>query len=278
MRRVVMIVVVAVLLAACDSGTSTGTSAPTTTVASSSIDLLTADRAEWWRRDRQPAAPPDVVQSCQPPDFRLPLDMLIHSAPVIVAGTVAGVEGPFWNQASGGPWEADYDTDFIDAWMYREVTLDVDEVLWDDLGLPDPVTFIASGHGGPQVQCPDNGPPFGTGDQVIVLLSSRAFLLRENAVDVIQDHGAAYGTLRVFTVGDELRYRQYRQSTARVTVEVDDPIPERYPDGITLDEFRRLVLEVKATDRPDDQWDSFYELETAAEIRELLGLPDPPTP
>ena len=145
----------------------------------------------WWRAYRTEAvgdASPDAVVDT----LAIGLDLLMSRAQVAVRGVVRSVDGPYWNQADGQFWSRQ-EEDFTFQSIYREVTIDVVEVLWDELGdaqVGRPFPFIAVGDGkggGPRSgDLPGDGAVYAEGDEVVVLLEWRVFNFRETGTDVYQ--------------------------------------------------------------------------------------------
>ena len=83
-------------------------------------------------------SPPDIFDSTYE---YVPFETMIKEAGVIVAGKVIAVGETRWNQDSGEYWEetfkdGDYET-IVSALPYYEITMSVDQLLADSLGVKD---------------------------------------------------------------------------------------------------------------------------------------------
>lgn len=134
-------------------------------------------------------------------------DGVIYAAPLVVRATVASVGGPFWNAADGQKWThrlRDTDEgprDYTTPELYREVTLEVKEILRDDHGFADEALTVFAYGGGPDTEDRNayrNGH-FTPGEEVIVFLARQAFFMRESSLVV---HMPFYGAAGVYHIED----------------------------------------------------------------------------
>lgn len=140
-------------------------------------------------------------------------DGVIYTAPAAVIGTVTSVTGPFWNQANGQKWDGadgplpDAVIDYTVPMRYREVTLQVVEVLWDDIDLSsEKLTMLVSGGGDTQVgDEPFKAGQFTEGEEVLVLLSSDVFFMREGPVEAVRPYYSRQGVYHLVADISEVR-------------------------------------------------------------------------
>lgn len=218
---------ITILLAACSGDSSpaptavTATMAPTTTtldpghIEPDGRGFILPDDA-WWRASRSVAEDLSTTFVTESWASRS-LDLVISRANLGVHGRITGVSGPFWNQADGQRWFADHALDYENPSLYREISLAVDSVIFDEIGHAAPdvtIEFIATGDGRGPFSAPGTQPRSGihlaTGDEVIVLLEYRAIGLREGFEDVYM---AVLQDSSVFDPIGDGRFRQ-RDNTA----------------------------------------------------------------
>jgi len=215
-------------------------------------------------------------------------DVALYAAPLVLVGEVIGVEGPFWNQDNGQKWEADdggKPTDLLSDYtipiLYREISIEVSEVLRDDIKLTpyegdylqtisespvqavksasnedpmpgDTFTFVTSS--GDEV-----GPLFSVGKRVAVLLQLTVLPLREKPVIVYWTFQGPNGTYRlVENEGAEVAVLDAEYwtsgtdpSSGEVIVVTTLPRSEALESAADLDDFARQVTEIREIQNPD---------------------------
>lgn len=279
------IVVAVMMFAACGDradgpGQEDQVNIPDATVTPDGGFLFSAD--SWWRTSRSDAADfPD-------PGFfedsaAIGMDMLLSRAQVVLRGSVSAVDGPFWNQANGQFWDRVPSEDYALQGLYREVTLDVSEVLWDDFGAAAaarPFQFITYGdgqgsdprHGG----LSGDGAHFAIGDEVVVLLEWRAYGLRETGVDVYLVGHPPWGVLNLQRDG---RYApQLWQADPQMRFPtIDARVSFLYSDGAwSLDELKQGVEAAKLIEVPPDLLRQYPALNTSRQTNQNDGVADSP--
>ena len=142
----------------------------------------------WWRSTRTVGAAADV--DLHPTGDAI--DRIISRANLGIRATVTAVSEPYWNIASGQAWTADDDVDFAIPLMYREVTLAVEDVLFDEVGHATPgamLQIVVFGEGAREgTENPGygagDGLVLGAGDEIVVFLAFGAFRFREGVEDL----------------------------------------------------------------------------------------------
>ena len=232
------LIVVALIAAACgtDGTTDTNntrnsggladesTTSSVTTTTADPVTTTTADPARsrnWW------------------------LDPLLRVAHIVVEGTVVSIDGPYFNSQSGQSDAQDFDGIQRRRTLYREVTLSVDQVIYDELGLGShpSIRVVVEGGGDPNAAFDDVGPILTVGERVVFILQWRGHLLAEGYADILIVHFREYGVMKETSPGV---YVQARAGNPGYVFGVGDHVTDRYPDGVPVSELRALIEALKA--------------------------------
>ena len=176
-------------------------------------------------------------------------------------GTVSGIEGPFWNEADGQRWEyvpsegQDYTTPF----MFRLVTIHVDEILRDDIGVkrvaspftPRVVGLLLSWHRAETSRAP--GGQFEVGEKVLFAAVQRSLLYARGSDRCPATSNRGLLRFYILCRKKELRWRSRMQSTH-------------------LEPLAAVLARLEASRSIDHpEWDSLrYGRHSAADVRQSM--------
>lgn len=211
----------------------------------------------WWRAYRTEAignASPNAVVDT----LAIGLDLLMSRAQVAVRGVVRSVDGPYWNQADGQFWPR-HEDDYTAQSIYREVTIDVTDVLWDELGdarIGQPFQFIALGDGNGDSpsggDLPGDGAIYAVGDEVIVLLEWKVFNFRETGADVYQVAEPPWGVFNPNPDGT-FSAQAWTDDPQRRLPKTDPRLAFLFEGGAwTIDELEAAIATAKTLEIPPD--------------------------
>lgn len=180
-RRVAPIVLAVSVLGAC-SGPEL--SAPTS--ATSPVSVEASEEVDSVPQVRRTEAV-DTSYDFEGDFALLPEEGIIYAAPLVVRGVVEDVAGPFWNQRSGQKWEGS-PAELVHPFMYRQVTFQVSETLRDDFNVnPSSMTVIVFGGGEKATgDSAFDGGHFQTGEEMVLMLSTQTFYMREKFITAYQ--------------------------------------------------------------------------------------------
>ncbi len=208
----------------------------------------------------------------------VPYEAVLYAAPSAVVGTVTAVDGPFWNAADGQKWTSQPD-DYTSPGLYREVTIDVEQVIRDELGLPPGrVEFVTLGGGdGSQDRNALLGGDFRVGDRVLVLLYTEALPMRERLLFVYEPFYQFQGVYHIVPSPEGDRVLSSRDYYAtrhpRVVIGDDEPPPPPVEPGPLLTDFVADLTAMR--ERVDERWEVYrpkatYEAAVIANIMTML--------
>lgn len=209
-------------------------------------------------------------------------DILLFTAPAAAIATVIAIDGPFWNQADGQKWEASelVGGDYTVPVLYREISLDVDRFLWNELGLETNRLIIrVLGGGKDQIGGdPFIGGHFEQGESVLILLRSDVFYMRELPVEFLQPYYNRQGVYHlVQREGESVVVPDayfVDDAAQEVPLDSDDAAAEFDPQSLTISEFLSRVDHLRNEARPS--WDRYRPVPNAAaaKIEHILQVID----
>jgi hypothetical protein len=136
--------------------------------------------------------PPDTFESTYE---YVPFETMIKEANVIVAGKVVAISETRWNQDSGEYWEetfkdGDYET-IVSALPYYEITMSVDQLLADSLGVKESQLIITV-IGASPVDHPEQASPIHpkSGDEIVAFVRQGEIGWRSGPVTYNKDEGS----------------------------------------------------------------------------------------
>lgn len=206
-------------------------------------------------------------------------EMLFYAAPVVVVCSVESVEGPFWNTADGQKWEEISDKslaeggDYTSPILYREITIRVEDVIRNEMAVPDDrIEFIALGGGThSQDQDPLVGGDFREGERLVLFLTESRLRMRERPIPVYEPFYLRHGVFHVTDEGlvfADVVLEATAQYEAEGLTEFLDPLP----DGRPLGEF--LTAVEASRDQVVEAWEPYRPRpgDAAVVIEQLMEL------
>ena len=192
----------------------------------------------------------------------LAADGVIYAAPLVVRGTVESVEGPFWNTGDGQRWEMrledtlDGPADYTVPVMYRDLTIDVTDVLRDDHGFEaDTLTVYALGGGEESEDMePFAAGRYGVGDDIILFLSLEVFYMREKPIAVYQPFYQSTGVYHI--VDGQVLSAGHLAIQAAIDDPKLDPLDKpEMPSTTSVEDFLGQIAESRTV--RNDQWEVY---------------------